>query len=174
MYDPEFLAQHREPMPEETPERDTEQTRQWEENHQVIMKYIKEYMRDERKVPTIMNISKKTNLTRATIYKHLQGFSADPEFAAHTSMFKIMVTDVLRQLYIQTTYGEVKAARLYMEIMGVLKTGKTVNNSFINNQHNHLKINNILLTEEVLQSLNTEQLQQIEGILLKNLPKEAS
>jgi|GEM_PF-1752026 len=172
MNENEILTEGAEATPEQpNRELDKEQSRHWEKNHKAILAYVRDYMRDSKATPTVAEIASWTGLTRATVYKHLQGFSATTEFAGHASIFKIMVSDVVRQLYYQSTCGHIPASRLYLEIMGVLKTGKTVNNNFINPQNN-LKINNVELTEEVLQGLGAEQLKQIEDILTKGKIQE--
>jgi hypothetical protein len=143
---------------------DKEQSLNWEKNHKKILAYVREYMRMENQTPTVADIADKTGISRPTVYKHLQSFSSTAEFAGHASIFKVMVTDVVRLLYRQCCNGNIHAARLYLETMGVLKTGKTVNNNFIN--RNSLKVNDIELNEDVLQTLNEEQLKQIEEIVM--------
>lgn len=166
MYDKEFLAGHGDSLPEAERELDAEQSRQWEENHRKITECIHSNMQTKYGTPTVTYIAEKTSLSRPTVRKHLQCFYEQPDFKQHTAIYKLMSTSVLRLLYSQSMYGNVKAARLYMELMGIIKTGRTVvNNNFAGGWKEQLNVNGIELTEELLDSLNPEYKEKIESIL---------
>jgi hypothetical protein len=118
------------------PGQDAEQKRQWEENHKAIMECMHSYMQSNYKVPTVTFIAEKTGLSRNTVAKHMQNFTAIDAFDEHVAMFKLLSTSVLRSLYSNSMYGNISAARLYMQLMGVLKGGTLVENNFLSNALN--------------------------------------
>ncbi len=153
-------------QPEKEHELDAEQSRQWEENHQKIMQCIHSYMQSNYGTPTITYISGKVGLSRLTVRRHLQNFYEQPNFKEHTAMYKLLATSVLRQLYSQCMYGNVKASRLYMELMGVIQTGRnTINNNFIGGWKEQMKVNDVEITEELIDSLKPEYKEKMEALL---------
>jgi len=148
-------------------ELDAEQSRQWDENHQKIMQCIHRYMQSNYGTPTITFIAEKVGLSRLTVRRHMQNFHEQPNFKEHTAMYKLMATSVLRQLYSQCMYGNVKASRLYMELMGVIQTGRTtVNNNFVGGwKEEQLKLNEVEITEELIDNLKPEYKTKIESLL---------
>src|SRR5581483_9681031 len=83
----------------------------------------------------------------------------------YTRKYNLMITEILNQVCSQALYGNVKASRLFMELMGLLKTNQVVNNNFINRQNNIVQLNNIQLTDELIKNLNPDQVEQIERII---------
>lgn len=57
--------------------------------------------------------------------------------------------------------GDIKAARLYFEVLGNI--GKS--NLAINTQNNYIQINQTKLSQEIIKQLSPEQLDQIEAVL---------
>src|ERR1700677_1157647 len=94
---------------------DEERNYTWGENHKDIIAFVTNYMQSERAMPTVTAIAKETGLARSTIYKHLQGLTGHPAVKEHHSMFKLMVTEVVRKVCSEALYGNLKAAKLYME-----------------------------------------------------------
>ena len=56
-----------------------------------------------------------------------------------------------------------RAARLYFEMAGI--TNKQQANTVINEQNNYIQINNTKLSQQNLEQLSAEQLNQIENII---------
>jgi hypothetical protein len=68
--------------------------------------------------------------------------------------------------------GDMKAAKLYLECIGALKMSSSENNhsnvnnnTLIQNQNNMIQINGMVLSQEIVKKLGSEQLSTIEGIL---------
>ena len=80
-------------------------------------------------------------------------------------MFKLMAGNVMRQLYSNSMYGEVKAAKLYMQLLGVLRNNGKVENNFLTGQQDQLMLREIPLTEELLDNLTPQQRDKIEEVL---------
>jgi hypothetical protein len=76
---------------------------------------------------------------------------------------------VLAKVYKYAMNGEVKAARLYFEVMGNLGNQSGLN-STINTQNNYIQINQTKLSQETIKYLSPEQLNQIEAVL-QSVPK---
>jgi hypothetical protein len=141
------------------------QERQWEENHKTIMDCMHKYMQTYNSIPTLTFIGEQTGLSRPTIRKHLRGFSDTNNFKEHASMFKLLSTNVLRQLYTQSMQGNVQAARLYMELMGVLKYHQVTENNFMNAGPQVVKFYDIEITNDFLDSLSPGIREKLEAVL---------
>lgn len=146
---------------------DEERNHTWGENHKAIISFVENYMQKERAMPTVTAIAQNTGLARPTVYKHLQGLTGHPAVKEHNNMFKLMISEVLRKVCSEALYGNLKAAKLYMEIMGVLKTSQTVTNNFITDTQNYVQINGIVFNNDLVEGLNLEQLTEIEKIVMK-------
>ena len=59
--------------------------------------------------------------------------------------------------------GDMRAARLYLEMVGALN--KQPAGTVVNAQNNYIQINNTILSQENLKQLSAEQLAQIENIV---------
>jgi hypothetical protein len=168
MYDKEFLAGHAEAALEPAQELDSQQSHQWEENHLKIIDCVHKYMQSNYRTPSITFISESTGISRPTVSKHMRSFTAQPDFTEHAAIYKLMVTDILRQLYSQSIYGSVKAARLYMEVMGILKSGMVVNQNFLNGSQDKLKINEVAVTQEVIDKLEPTTRERLLEMIERN------
>ena len=119
-------------------------------------------------MPTKTEIATKTVLSRQTIHKHLKDFATHPLYAEQMLQFKIMADRVMAKVLKIAVLGEgnVKAARLYFELLGYLG-GQSGLNTTINTQNNYIQINGTVFSQESIKHLKPEQLNQIEN-LIKN------
>ncbi|HTB07955.1 MAG TPA: hypothetical protein VK806_13475 [Bacteroidia bacterium] len=139
-----------------------ERNRTWEENHQKIIAVISKNMEYHRRLPpTITEISKATGLTRRTIYQHLKEYSTHPAYKQRSEMFEAMQFEVLMEICGQAIGGNMKAAKLYLELTGKMQQHSPAQNFSGNN----VQINGMVINQQILQSLNPEQLKIIEDIL---------
>jgi hypothetical protein len=137
----------------------------WEYNHLVITDAIAKFMRLYGVMPTKAAIAEETGLSRPTIDKHIAAYKTQPEFKAQMEQFKFMAPKMLANVFKFAGCGDMKAARLYFEIVGALnKTQNTV----VNEQNNYIQINNTILNQENLKTLTAAQLNQIENIITNN------
>ncbi|BAU54039.1 hypothetical protein [Mucilaginibacter gotjawali] len=140
----------------------------WEYNHLMISDAIARLMRHHGVMPTKTAIAEETGLSRQTINKHFAAYKAQPEFIAQMEQFKFMAPKILANVFKYASSGDMRAARLYFEMVGALhKTQTTV----VNEQNNYIQINNTIISQENLKALSTEQLNQIERIITHKAEK---
>ncbi len=135
----------------------------WEHNHTVISRAISNYMSEYGRMPNKSAIAEETGFSRQTIAKHFAAYQSHPEFAAQMEQFKFMANDVLAKVFKQAGNGDMRAARLYFEMVGVLN--KPQPNTVVSAQNNYIQINNTILNQETVKQLTAEQLNQIENIV---------
>lgn len=127
-------------------------------------------MEEYGKMPTKNQIVEETGLSRQTIGKHLKNYQTHPLFAEERLKFKFMSDRILAKLYsVAVSNGDVRAARLYFEVVGNLGNQSLQNNIF-NTQNNFIQINQNKIIQDNIKQLSPEQISIIEGILLNTLP----
>jgi hypothetical protein len=136
----------------------------WETNHWKITVAISKLMEANELMPTKNLIAEATGLSRQTIHKHLKEYITHPLYIEEMRKFKIMSDKVLAKVYKCAIEGQVKAARLYFEVIGYLNTPLNPNTT-INTQNNFIQINQMKFSQENIEQLSPEQLNQIEMIL---------
>jgi hypothetical protein len=139
----------------------------WEHNHMVINDALSDFMRRHGAMPTKSAISEETGLSRQTVTKHFKDYRSGPEFTAHMEQFKFMATGLLANVFKFASNGDMRAARLYFEMVGTINKRHTVNE-----QNNYIQINNTILSQENLKELTAEELNQIESIIANKRLKE--
>jgi hypothetical protein len=165
MENQELLTLGKEQAKPITPELDAEQGRQWEKNHKKIVDYINLHLMTSKDFPTVGSIAECTKLSRVTVRKHIRDFYTMPESKDQVHLYRFMATNIMKKLYIEATCGRVRSARLFMELIGFIKTGQMeVNNNFIG-MNQTLKVNDIELTEELLQSMSKENKDKLVELL---------
>ena len=119
------------------------------------------------KMPTKNEIASKTGLSRQTVFKHLKEYDSNPLYSNQIQQFRFMADRVLAKVIKMAVAGEgnIKAARLYFDVMGSSFNGQSPNNTLIQNQNNYIQINGTVLSQETLKQLSPEQLNQIEKVL---------
>lgn len=132
----------------------------WEINHANIQNAIIDYIDICGAMPTKTRIADATGLSRQTINKHLKEFKQHPLYKDHKEQFEYMLPKVLGEVLRQCLKGDMKAAKLYFDVVSGQR-GKTK----INTQNNYLQINGIVVDEEKLSRLQPEQLKTIEAML---------
>jgi hypothetical protein len=135
----------------------------WELNHAVISSAISGYMQQYGSMPPKSVIAEQTGLSRPTVAKHFEAYKKQPEFAAQKEQFQFMAPQVLANVFKQALKGDIKAARLYFELVGA--TNPRANNKVAPAQNNYIQINNTILSQDNLKQLTAEQLNQIESIV---------
>jgi DNA-binding phage protein len=136
----------------------------WESNHIVILNTISIFMQDYARMPSVVEIATKTGLSRQTVNKHLDSFKSHPLHKQQIERFRLMSSAVLAKVYQHAMSGNIKAARLYFSVMGMLDNDET-NKTQIENQNNYIQINGMVLSQEAVKQLQPEQLKTIESIL---------
>ena len=138
----------------------------WEHNQLAINNAIANYMRQYGIMPTKSAIAEQTGLSRQTVTKHFNEYKSGPEYTEQMEQFKFMAPRILANVYKVAGNGDIRAARLFFEMVGAInKPGSTI----INEQKNYIQINNTILSQENLKQLTAEQLNQIENIITKQV-----
>ncbi|WP_407498218.1 hypothetical protein [Elizabethkingia anophelis] len=137
----------------------------WEVNHYNIMWAISTLTREHGNFPPVNLIAEKLNISRTTIYKHLKTFKESSLYKEQQQSIELMADKVIWQMYTLADRGDVKAARLFLDVAG--RTGKKESGKpqQVNNQNNYIQINGMVFNEQLLNRLSPDQLNSIEGIL---------
>jgi hypothetical protein len=143
---------------------DTLKNQLWENNHYNITTAISKLIEEYGRMPTKNLLSTETGLSRQTIHKHLKEFESHPIYAEEIRKFKFMTHRVLSKVYKYAMNGDVRAAKLYFEVLGYFGNQSSLNTT-INTQNNYIQINQTRLSQETIKLLSTEQLNLIENII---------
>lgn len=139
----------------------------WENNHLTITQFLNTYIDEYGQMPNKTRIAEGTALSRVTVHKHFKEYSESPIYKEQADQFKIMRDKILAKVYQFAKGGDVKACRLFLEATGGIENH--INKPVKINQNNFIQINNTVLSQEKIKSLNPDQLSQIEAIV-KNIP----
>ena len=137
----------------------------WESNHNKITATISILIEEYGRMPSKVEIAKKTGLSRQTIHKHLKEYKTHPLFLGQMEQFSFMSSKLLAKVFQYAINGDMVAAKLYFNIIGYANNVQQQNNTMIQNQNNYIQINGTVLSQETIQQLNAEQLNSIERIL---------
>ena len=137
----------------------------WEHNHLKISAAVANLMSQHGCMPAKNAIAAQTGLSRQTVVKHFATYKAHPVFIAEIEQFKLMVPIVMAKVFKFAGNGDMRAARLYLEMAGAINKNRS--NTVVNEQNNYIQINNTILSQENLKHLSTEQLNQIEKYYYK-------
>jgi hypothetical protein len=140
----------------------------WERNHNNITLIITKHLREYAQMPSVSELAAETGLSRQTVNKHVKEFvqsGMNPDM----DQFRFMVPRMLGMLANRSLTGDVKALRLYFDVLGV--TGKravpspAAPTSINNQQNNFITINGMQITEEAISRLPEGQRNQLQQIL---------
>ncbi|MEC5173907.1 hypothetical protein [Chryseobacterium nepalense] len=153
----------------------------WEYNHNVIIQGISSFISEYGRMPSKTQLSHRTQLSRQTIYKHLKDYKNSAYYAELQQQFNIMQSQVMATVLRHAVNGDMRAAKLYLESIGALRnsaqsnSGNNINNNtLIQNQNNYIEIGGTILNQQLIQNLNPEQINMIEGILKTIIIKDDS
>jgi len=141
----------------------------WEYNHQAITQAISRLTLRYGCMPNKTDLADETGLSRQTITKHLKEYKTHPQYVEEMEQFKMMAPEVMANLFRLAVRGDIRAARLYLDTVGV--TNNQQRNTIVSNQNNYIQINNTILSQENLKRLSAEQLNQIESVVAMVLPE---
>lgn len=140
----------------------------WENNHIQITGAIDKLMKEYNRMPSCTEISVETGLSRSTVNKHLKKFRETDIYQEQTEQFLFMVDSLLARLYKFACQGDMRAAKLFLDLAGSKKNIRGA--TLIENQNNFIQINGVEISQETIKHLNTEQLSTIENILKTAIP----
>ncbi len=93
----------------------------WENNHILITRAIALLIRQNERMPSKAEIAVQAGLSRQTVHKHLKQFGNSTIAEEQLEQFNFMASKVLAKIIELAMDGDVRAARLSLEIMGILK-----------------------------------------------------
>jgi len=93
----------------------------WEKNHFMISKAIALLMRTHERMPSKEEIAEETGLDRSTIYNHLKEINDHVSYQESLQQFDTIASQVLAVIGAMALEGEIRAARLSLEIIGISK-----------------------------------------------------
>lgn len=134
----------------------------WDKNHSLILSAIEKSIRQSGIFPTKTKISNETGLSRNTIQHHLKRY-AESEQRIFELETRQLVNENLMSCLLQRAYnGDVKAARLYMEATGLIKSSPGRND---NSAPNYIQVNGTSINQTFINQLPDEILNHIEAII---------
>jgi hypothetical protein len=131
----------------------------WELNHIKIIQEITSCIEQYGRMPTKLELASLVGLSRQTLHKHLKEYKDNPLYNQHIDQFQFMSQKLLAKMFQFAIKGDVKAGRLYFDMVGQLRPPT------IKNQTNYIQVNNLVISEERLKALPEDQLRKIGEIL---------
>jgi AraC-like DNA-binding protein len=135
----------------------------WENNHRRIIQEITTFVDDYGRMPLKIDLAQRVGLSRQTLHKHFKEYKDKPLYSDHLETFRFMTEKLIAKMFQFALKGDVKAGRLYFDMIGQM--GGPV----IKNQTNYVQVNNLIVSEEKLKALSPEQLMKIEELLTEAL-----
>ena len=105
----------------------------WETNHTVITRAMAKLVRQNERMPSKAEIAEETGLSRQTIHKHLKQFGHESLVVEQLEQLNFMSSKVLAKIMELSMDGDIRAARLALEIMGIINPSRN-NNAGLKNQ----------------------------------------
>lgn len=135
----------------------------WECNHNKIIRAISILMQENARMPSKIELSIKTGLSRQTIHKHHEEYSTHPLYLDQVEQFRFMKEKILATVFRLAVNGDVKAARHFLDFTKYPDSSEKSNQTI----NNYIQINQVKITQESIAKLTPAQLIQIEDILLQ-------
>lgn len=138
--------------------------RHYENNHTVIAGAIHNLLLEDLTFPTVKEIAERTNLSRMTVYRHLEAGLGSEYNTLVMNKHHIMADSALQALYrIGVQQRDTGALKAYIELSGASRKQN------LSKVTNYIQINNLRLTQEDFEALPVEVLEDIEGQVKKAL-----
>lgn len=162
----EFYLKIAELMPAE------DKNRRWEYNHNQITWAISTLMQEGGRMPTTHEIALKAELSRQTVHKHLKAYATDEQFHEIAEQFRFMSSKVLARVFKFAVNGDIRAAKLYFDVVGGAGKQAAVPATVTNTQNNYIQVNQIRLSQQSIEQLPADQLSQLETLLKTVITKQ--
>jgi DNA-binding transcriptional regulator YhcF (GntR family) len=134
----------------------------FETNHALITSFIHNHLLKHRQFPTITSMAQGLNISRTTIYRHLENgiLHSNNTLVKHKN--ELMISSALQQLYlIGIEDRNPTALKNYVKLL------QNATNTNITN--NYIQINNLKISTDKIQNLPMDDLMQIEAIIQKTI-----
>lgn len=130
-------------------------------NREIILRYYKDYTLSNGRLPTITNLSAQTGLSRATVTKHFKDLKSETYLQEILEGSYILVDSILAHLYkIGVETKNIKAMKIFLD-WHKSKISKVL-------QENYIQINNLVISNDEIQTLPKESLLEIENIIINS------
>lgn len=131
----------------------------WENNHRKIIQEVSNFINEHGRMPLKVDLAQRLGLSRQTLNKHFKEYKDSPQYIDHMETFRFMTEKLIAKMFQFALHGDVKAGRLYIDMVGHM------GNTSIKSQTNYIQVNNLIISEEKLKTLNPDQLKKIKEIL---------
>jgi AraC-like DNA-binding protein len=140
----------------------SEQTKNalWENNHRKIIQEITTFIDEFGRMPMKIDLAQRVGLSRQTLHKHLKEYNENILYSDHMETFRFMTEKLIAKMFQFAIRGDVKAGRLYFEMIGHRRSMPAYYN-----QNNYIQVKNLIISEEKLNELTQDQLDKLEEIL---------
>jgi hypothetical protein len=143
---------------------DTEDSRNqlWNFNHTRILRFLHNLMLENRRMPTRLELSEATGLSRQTINKHLSHYFESSQFKEKQEEYLLLRERIMAKVYNYAIGGDVRACKLFLDATDSSVISPV---SIKNQQNNFIQINGTNVTEEQIKLLPEKQQRQLHKIL---------
>ena len=90
----------------------------WDANHVLITRATAALLRENERIPTKAEVAERTGLSRQTVHKHMKELTSVNMKTEHMEHLNLMSSKVLAGVTEAAINGNMKAARLFFELMG--------------------------------------------------------
>jgi hypothetical protein len=104
-------------------------------------------------MPSITKIAQETKLSRVTIKRHLKEYYTSDTYKDKEHQYKFLREALLAKVYDAAYYGDMKAARIFLEASAPAEPRHKIKNQ----QNNFIQINGTTITEEQIRLLPPDQ-----------------
>jgi biotin operon repressor len=133
----------------------------WEMNQGKIGMIINRLIQDNNRMPSVQEIARESGLSRPTVNKHIKEFQPSGESAKELERFRFMAPTILAQVYKCALRGDMRAAKLYFDVVSNPQPPQHIRNQ----QNNFITFNGMQITEEAISRLPEGQRNQLQKIL---------
>lgn len=133
----------------------------WENNHRKIIQEITSFINDYGRMPLKVDLAQRVGLSRQTLYKHFKEYKNNSLYQDHFDSFRLMTEKLMAKMFQFALRGDVKAARLYFDMLS-----RDEKDNSIKSQTNYIQVNNLIISEEELKALSQDELEKIEEIIV--------
>jgi len=132
----------------------------WEINHIRIKAFVRNYLIAKRCMPTVTTIASELNISRVTVYEHLNEGIRGEFYAEKLKEMEYMTLDILQLLYLKMIEGNVMAGKIWLDYMAKMQHGA----GNVRQQNNYLQVNNLILDHSTMAQLPEDDRRRIGDI----------
>lgn len=132
----------------------------WESNNAQIYFHIYKTIKEKNRLPTKIEISENTGLSRQTIHKHLNEMKSNEQYQQELTKFQMLKPLILSKVFNLAINGNLLACRIFLQsVNNTFEPEQTINNN------NFIQINGITINQEFIQKLDNKKCNNLIKIL---------